>query len=257
MPKETMGKTIAVAAGVCVVCSVFVSTAAVYLKPFQERNKTLEKMQNILMAADVGLEGDLDELFKEEIDARWIYVESGEFVEEKDIPVECLDEKKAAKNPDPKCSQGITDDLAGLKRRAKYRQIYLRRKGGQIDTIILPVHGKGLWSTMYGFLALDRDTTTIKSFTFYEHGETPGLGGEIDNPKWKSSWVDKKAFDDAWQPRVKVAKGKAAEGDVHEMDGLSGATLTARGVEKLVQFWLGDEGYGPFLAKLRTGDHDG
>jgi len=257
MPEETIGRTLGVAAGVCVVCSVVVSTAAVCLRGFQERNKTLDRRTNILIAAGVLEEGeraDVDELFKQ-IDSRWIDVATGDFVEENDLPAESRDERKASRNPTQ--SIEIDNDLAGIKRRATYRQVYFTRKNGRIERIILPVHGKGLWSTMYGFLALDSDTTTIRSFAFYEHGETPGLGGEVDNNIWKRSWLDKKAFDESWQPRITIVKGKAGRDADHEVDGLSGATLTARGVQNLVRFWLGEEGYGPLLAKLRTGEDDG
>lgn len=256
MPRETIGKTIGVAAGVCVVCSVFVSAAAVYLKPLQEANKALEKKRNILIAAGLVEErerADVEELFKQ-IDPRWIEISTGEFVPAEDLPTESLDERKAAK--DPKRSDEIQDPHVGIGRRAKYRRVYFTRKG---DRIILEVRGKGLWSTMYGFLALDADDlTTIKSFAFYEHGETPGLGGEVDNPRWKASWVGKKAFDQNWQPKIGIeGMDKDRPGPVHEVDGLSGATLTARGVHNLVRFWLGEEGYGPLLERLREGDHSG
>jgi Na+-transporting NADH:ubiquinone oxidoreductase subunit C len=253
MPKETIGKTIAVAVGVCVVCSVFVSSAAVYLKPMQEANKALEKKRYILLAAGLMEEGeraDVDELFKQ-IDPRWIEISTGKFVAEEDLPPESLDERKAAK--DPKYSEEIQDPHVGIGRKANYRQVYFTGKGDEIERIILPVHGKGLWSTMYGFLALDRDMTTIRSFAFYEHGETPGLGGEVDNPRWKASWVGKRAFDDTWELKLTVVKGNAGPDAVYEVDGLSGATLTARGVQNLVRFWLGEEGYGPLLKKLREG----
>jgi len=249
---ETIGKTIAVAIGVCGVCSVLVSTAAVYLGPIQNANKTTDKKRNVLVAAGLAEEGErlnVEELFQQ-IDARWIDVDTGEFVDKKDIPAEAVDETTGAKNPE--WSRAIDDDIAGIQRRARYRQVYFTRKGADVDRIILPVHGKGLWSTLYGFLALDPDTTTIESLAFYDHGETPGLGGEVDNPRWKASWVGKKAFDAAWKPAIRVVKGSAPAGTMHDVDGLSGATITGRGVQNLLWFWLGDEGYGPFLEKWRN-----
>jgi len=259
MPSETIGKTLAVAAGVCVVCSVFVSTTAKLLKERQDANKLLDKRKNVLLAAalmepkeKVTFE-EVEKRFKQ-LDAKWLDFEKGQFVDESDVPLECKDERKAAK--DPKYSSQIEKDVAGIKRRARYRQVYFRRKGDRIDRIILPVHGKGLWSTMYGFLAVDSDMTTVKSFAFFEHGETPGLGGEVDNPRWKKLWVGKKLFDDTWQFKLTVVKGTADPEKIHEVDGLAGATLTARGVDNLVRFWLGEEGYGPMLSKLREGgDH--
>jgi len=123
-----------------------------------------------------------------------------------------------------------------------------------LEKIILPVYGKGVWSTMYGFIALNNDLTTVEGFSFYEHGETPGLGGEVDNPAWRRSWVGKKAFDDRGKVAIEVLKGAVdplSPEAVHQIDGLSGASLTTRGVDKLVRYWLGEHGYGPYLGKLR------
>jgi len=261
MPSETIGKTIAVAAGVCVVCSVFVSTAAVYLRPYQVRNKALDKKKNILVAAGLlekGEPADLDELFDRNIQIKWVDLRTGKYVpenKENQVAAGYADERKAARNP--QLTEEIKDDIAGIKRRADYQKVYLTKKDGRIDRLILPVYGKGLWSTLYGFLALGPDLNTIESFGFFEHEETPGLGGEVDNPRWKTSWNGKEAFDKNWEPAVKVVKGRAEKGKIHEVDGLSGATLTARGVDNLVRFWLGDEGFGPFLEKLREGEGGG
>ena len=120
--------------------------------------------------------------------------------------------------------------------------------------MILPIYGQGLWSTLYGFIAFDKDLKTVAGLTFYEHGETPGLGGEIDNPRWKAGWKGEQAFDDDWKVRIEVLKGsvdRTRPESRYQIDGLSGATLTARGVGRLARYWLGDDGYGPFLEKLR------
>jgi Na+-transporting NADH:ubiquinone oxidoreductase subunit C len=245
MGNDSIFKTIAVATGVCVVCSVFVSTAAVMLKDLQEKNKTIDKKKNILVAAGVSVEGDVDELFESGIDAKVIDMATGEYVD--DVKSEELDERKAAKDPQQGLAIGKKEDIAKIRRMSKLQSVYFSKDGTRV---ILPVHGKGLWSTMYGFIALDRnDLNTIKSFAFYEHGETPGLGGEVDAKEWKKSWIGKQAFDEDGNPAIKVVKGKADPGAIHEADGLAGATLTARGVDNLVRFWLGQEGYGPFLKK--------
>jgi Na+-transporting NADH:ubiquinone oxidoreductase subunit C len=123
-----------------------------------------------------------------------------------------------------------------------------------VEKLILPIYGKGLWSTLYGFLALEKDLKTVSGITFYQHGETPGLGGEVDNPNWKGKWQGKQAFDDSGDVIIKVIKGAVIPGAPdadHQIDGLSGATLTARGVDNLVQFWLGENGYGPYLQQIR------
>jgi Na+-transporting NADH:ubiquinone oxidoreductase subunit C len=126
---------------------------------------------------------------------------------------------------------------------------------GTLDMLVLPIEGKGLWSTMYGFLALDKDLKTVRGLTFYQHGETPGLGGEIDNPRWKALWPDRVAYDEAGEPVIEVIRGRAGtpDEDPHRIDGLSGATITARGVMHTVNFWLGDDGFGPYLETLRQG----
>ena len=254
MPKETIRQTIGVAAGVCIACSVLVSTASVCLKPRQDRNKTLEKRMNILMAAgllDSKGQDDVEKLF-EQIDTRVVDLSTHQFL---DLDPESVDPVKEAQ--DPGKSIEVQDRKLGIKRVGKHQLIHLKTKDGKIDRVILPVVGKGLWSTMYGFLALDRDMKTIQSMAFYQHGETPGLGGEVDNPKWKGSWIGKEAYDRQGDPAIDVVKGRADRDAAHEVDGLSGATLTSNGVENLVRFWLGDEGYGPVLEKLQAGGGDG
>ncbi len=253
MHNDTIGKTVGVAAAVCVICSIFVSGAAVYLKPIQEANKTLDVKRNILIAAGLleeGRKADIGELFTR-IDSAVVDLATGEFVD--DITPEQFDPRKAAKAPSQSVAIDSQDDIAGIKRRSNYRVVYFLKDGEKINRLILPMYGKGLWSTMYGFLALGADMTTIKSFGFYEHAETPGLGGEIDNPAWKALWVGKIALDADRQPAVRVIRGHVDENSpeaVHQVDGLSGATITGRGVENLVRFWLGREGYGPLLEKL-------
>ncbi len=132
--------------------------------------------------------------------------------------------------------------------------VYFIKEGEEINKIILPVYGKGLWSTMYAFLALDKDFKTVTGVTFYEHGETPGLGGEIENPRWNTLWKGKKAFDENNNVQLEIIKGVVDRNRPeanYQIDGLSGATITARGVDKMIKFWLGDYGYTPFLNKLR------
>ena len=132
--------------------------------------------------------------------------------------------------------------------------VYQVTKGGEIDQLILPVEGKGLWSTLYGFLSLKADLESIQGLTFYDHGETPGLGGEVDNKNWKALWKGRKAFDERGRIAIKVKKGQAGppDADPYQVDGLSGATITSRGVTHLLAFWLGDDGFGPYLDQYRA-----
>ena len=109
---------------------------------------------------------------------------------------------------------------------------------------------------MYGFLALESDLETVAGIGFYEHNETPGLGGEVDNPRWKASWVGKQAYSSG-QMAISVLKGRAdmtlPEGN-YQVDGLAGATLTTRGVNNLVQYWLGEQGFQPLIGHLKSGE---
>ncbi len=264
MAKESIGRTLGVAVAVCVVCSVLVSTLAVVLKPIIERNKIVDKYRNILIAAGVEGAEDLDaegvdDEFKKSIDPIIIDLAKGQPAKD---PPATLDERKAAKDPvlgEPIKPPSKKSD-PGVKRRSKLQTVYWT--SGEEARLILPVHGKGLWSTMYGFVALDASDKAsdedylnkIVSFAFYEHGETPGLGGEVDNKTWKASWQNRLVYGETYgKPEIDVVKGVAPKADVepHQINGLSGATLTANGVERLVLFWLGEEGYGKYLKNLK------
>jgi Na+-transporting NADH:ubiquinone oxidoreductase subunit C len=128
--------------------------------------------------------------------------------------------------------------------------VYLVMDGSEIEQVILPVEGAGLWATMYGFLAVENDGQTARGLRFYDHGETPGLGDQIDKPAWREQWQGKKLFGPDGKPQITIVKGYAPDDSDHEIDGLAGATLTARGVTSLVQYWIGENGYGPYLQQL-------
>lgn len=254
---DSIKKTITVTLLLCIVCSVVVSTAAVLLRPAQETNKELDFKRNILAAAGLMEEGrSVEEIFEERVTAKVVDLETGKFTDEVDPTT--YEQRKAAKDPARSLPLSGEDDIAGISRRERYSIVYLvEGQQGELQTIILPVRGYALWSTLYGFLALEEDARTVVGLGFYEHAETPGLGGEIDNPNWKSLWPGKVVYDEQGDVAVKVAKG-AVNPDSPEaeytVDGLSGATLTSRGVQNLLQFWLSDQGYKPFLINLREGE---
>jgi Na+-transporting NADH:ubiquinone oxidoreductase subunit C len=239
----------------CLVCSVVVSTAAVLLKPAQEANKSLDKKRNILQAAGM-LDPDVsvDEQFAS-VNTRVVDLRTGKFTD--DVDPDRYDQRKAAKDPEQSLKLDSNQDKAKISRRENYAVIYLvEGEGGELDKIILPVHGYGLWSTLYGFVALEADANTVAGLGFYEHAETPGLGGEVDNPRWKALWPGKQVYKDG-TVKLGLIKGSVDPASANadwEIDGLSGATLTARGVTNLVQFWLGEDGFEPFLENLRTGE---
>jgi Na+-transporting NADH:ubiquinone oxidoreductase subunit C len=259
MPAESIWKTIGIVLGVCIVCSILVSTAAVTLKNKQDENKKTEKLKNILIAGDLLDENQgIEETYNKFIEPVLINLISGEKVDELEfnetLNIQNFDIKTITASPKYGKDIPPEKDLADIKRMPQYMPVYKVVKDNEVQKIILPIYGKGLWSTMYGFMALDKDLKTIKGFTFYEHGETPGLGGEVDNPSWKAIWNGKKAFDDDWNLKIEVIKGRVDPTDanaIYQVDGLSGSTLTTRGVNHLVKFWLGTDGYGAYFKRLR------
>ncbi|MGR7920362.1 Na(+)-translocating NADH-quinone reductase subunit C [Zobellella denitrificans] len=249
-----MGRTFAVIGGLCLVCSIVVSVAAVGLKPIQQRNQVLDVQSNIVSVAgfDASSARAVEESYARFIEARLVDLDTGEF---SDLPVEGYNQRNAAKDPNASIRLSSDEDPAGIRRRANLAPVYLAKdENGELDSIILPVHGQGLWSTMYAFVAVAPDGNTIKGITYYEQGETPGLGGEIENPNWRAQFVGKHLFDGNGQPALRVVKGGAPEGSEHGVDGLSGATLTSNGVQHTFEFWMGPKGFGPFLAKIREGE---
>ena len=218
-----------------------------------ENFTTEEKRKNILQAAGLFEAGiPVAEQFQK-IEPRIVDLQEAAFTDQFDPA--SFDSRAAVR--DPQLSRQIPGqlDLADIKARSRYKDVYLVQEAGQLQQLILPVHGKGLWSTMYGFISLAADFTTVRGFAFYEHGETPGLGGEIDNPNWKQQWRGKKIYDPSGAVRITVLKGqvdKASADAIYQADGLAGSTLTARGVGNLLRYWLGEDGYQPFLERLKT-----
>ena len=254
--KESVARTLTVALLVCLVCSVVVSAAAVALKPVQTTNRLQDKQRNILQIAGLYDESrSIEEQFSQ-ITPRLVDLRTGEFSDAQD-PL-TFDQQKASKDPD--MSQQLTgeQDIASIRRRADYSTVYVvENTDGSIKTLILPIHGYGLWSTLYGFMALESDLQTVVGLGFYQHAETPGLGGEVDNPNWKAQWQGKVVYDESGDVDISVVKGSVDPNSPkaeHQVDGLVGATLTSRGVESLVRFWLGEDGFGPFLDHLRAGE---
>ena len=182
-------------------------------------------------------------------------LESGKFSDAFD-PI-TFDPLKAAKDPKTSSALKGSEDIAGIKRQERYTTVYMVEKDGEVETLILPVRGYGLWSTLHGFIAVKGDLNTVVGMGFYQHGETPGLGGEVDNPKWTGQWPGKTLFDENGELAVQVVKGSVdpqSPKAVHQVDGLAGATLTGNGVDNLLKFWLGQNGFGPFIANLRAGE---
>lgn len=256
MSRDGIGYIVVVAVGVCLVCSVFVSAAAVFLKPMQETNKAADRQSNILAVTDLlGPDTEVREVFEKRFDTKIVEIETGEYVES--IDPEEFEQKDAARDPEMSVKVPREQDIAGIKQRSKYAEVYLlKNESGGIQSIVLPVHGYGLWSTMYGFIALEPDANTIMGLKFYEQGETPGLGAEVENPKWRDLWPGKLVFGPEGEPQIEVVKGsvsRGAPGAEYKVDGLSGATITSRGVSNMLTYWMGERGFKPFLDRIRQG----
>ena len=248
MPVDGIVKTVIVATALCFVCSMVVSFAAVNLKSIQEVNKAIDKQKNILQVAGVYHEGiDVNKTFSS-FQPLVVDLNSGKFTDKFDPSI--FDDKKAAQ--DPLLSVSLENDPASIGRRTNYATIYLLKKDdGSLDKVILPIHGYGLWSTLYGFIALEDNLNDIFGLQFYQHAETPGLGAEVDNPKWKAQWKGKKLNNENGELMIQVAKTQKYKD--HHIDALAGATLTSNGVDNLVKFWMGKDGFKKFLNNLKNG----
>jgi Na+-transporting NADH:ubiquinone oxidoreductase subunit C len=252
--KDSIKQTLIVAGALCVVCALVVSSAAVSLKPQQQANQVTDRKTNILAAAGLLQEGvSIDEQFAS-VEVRVIDLRTGEFTDA--VDASGYDQIKAAKDPAMSTKLTAEEDTAKIFRREHFATVYLVKSGDALDKLILPVRGYGLWGTLYGFVALENDANTVAGLGFYDHKETPGLGGEVDNPNWKAQWPGKEIYANG-KTAIQLVKGSVdplSPMASNSVDGLSGATLTSRGVTNLLQFWMSDMGYKPFLEKLRNGE---
>ena len=246
--------TILFSAAVCVVCAVLVSSAAVSLKDSQLRNAALDKQRNVLFAAGLAEPGEAltterTQALFERVRPVVIDLSTGEEVPAADPA--SFDQARAAK--DPATSREAPDNKASVQRVPDRALVYEVQEGGEPVMAVLPIEGYGLWSTLYGFLAVARDGETVQGITYYQHGETPGLGGEVDNPKWKALWPGRRVYDDSGRPAIRVIKGTAGPpaSDPFQVDGLTGATITSNGVTAMLEFWLGETGFRRYLERFR------
>lgn len=252
--KDSVGGTLIAAFVICLVCGIVVSTAAVSLRPMQEANRVLDRQTNILVAAGLYEEGiDVPDVFGE-VERQYIELGTTSIVDAAEVP-----DNYDQRTPSESTRISEEEDIASVRNLPKWGEVYLvRDDAGSIKTIVLPVQGYGLWSTMYGFLSLEGDADTISSLVFYDHGETPGLGAEIENKNWLALWKGKKLLSESGSFNFEVIKGNVSDNTPNKdnkVDGLSGATLTSKGVSNMVRFWTGDKAYGPYLDSIRESGH--
>ncbi len=241
--KEAMN-TLIVALVLCLVCSVLVSTVAVALKPQQTVNKELDLNKNILAAAGLLEAGDNANAITEKMtkfEQRYVDLETGKYADSNNGAV--LPRENAP---------------AGLASVDQFQKVYIYMPSGSPELYVLPVYGPGLWGAMFGFLVLEGDANTIKGLSFYSHKETPGLGAKVELDSWKDLWKGKKAFADSGNVNIvvgsKSVSNDAPKTDSGFIDGLSGATLTTKGVNDLIRFWLGKPGFESYLTNVKAGE---
>ncbi|MGM0481640.1 MAG: Na(+)-translocating NADH-quinone reductase subunit C [Pseudomonadota bacterium] len=249
---ESLGKTVGVVLALCLVCSIVVAGAAVGLKPLQEKNAALAMQRNILAAAEISKAGmDVPTVYNERIKPLVVSLQDYQVMQDKN-PAD-FDNRKAANDPTTSTKLDKATDIAGLGTMENMTEVYLvMDENGNRNGAVLHIRGQGLWGTMYGLISLEEDLNTVRGVNFYEHSETPGLGGEITNPSWVATWKGKELFGEDGKVKFNLVKGGAS--NEHQVDALSGATLTSNGVDALIDFWMSDKAYGPLLAKLRKGE---
>jgi len=247
-PSDDPVRAVVVAGAVCLACSLMVSTAAVLLRPRQTANRERERGAKILalLGGVPGIADLLATIDLRDLDARVVDLDTGDFATA--IDPATYDQRAAATDPTRSTALPEGHDPAGLGRRERFATVYLVRRHGEVALVVLPIRGNGFQSMLYGYVALDGRADRIEALTFYEQGETPGLGGEVASPEWLAQWHGLPVRDASGRVRVRVAEGEAET--EYEVDGISGATWTGKGVTSLLRFWLGPGGFGPFLTRL-------
>ena len=251
---DSVLKTLGVAFAICLVCSLIVSFAAVSLRDLQNENAINNKSIKILQAAKIYDESiDVRTQF-DKLEMKFVDFETGKILNSyKDFKIEEYDQLKSTRDSNLSKPLSAADDIAIIKNRENVGKFFIvRDQNNNIDKLILPIRGYGLWGTLFGYVAIEEDFNTVAGLEFYEHKETPGLGAEVDNPRWKALWPGKKIYKDD-KVVLSVIKGKVQTGDVnsnYKVDGLSGATLTSRGVNNMLTYWFGESGYSKLFKEL-------
>lgn len=147
-------------------------------------------------------------------------------------------------------------DESGMKSDDGALSVYIATDGEQPTGYSIPISGKGLWSTIYGYIALESDGKTVKGITFYQHGETPGLGGELEKDWFTSNFVGKQIYNKEGElVSIEIVKGQVNPSNInaiHQVDGISGSTLTTKGMNQFIAHDLNI--YKPFLDRVKAGE---
>ena len=249
-------KAIMVVTVTALVCSVLVTVAAVTLRPIQRAYEDLERIRFIVrvsgLSESVETMSDLEIIGAfQDLETRLVDLDRGAF-DSSNNP-DTFDAREAATDPQFRVVIPAELDVASLGTRSSLETVYLLRDGEALQRVILPIHGQGMWSTIYGFLALESDLNTIAALTISEQGETPGIGDVILNPEWQGRWQGRRLYDEQHSLRFRISREVVAadtEDASYHVDGLAGATVTLNGVMNLMRYWFGPHGYSKFLQNL-------
>lgn len=205
------------ASAMVILVALVLSGAATLLRPLQERNMRIEKMQNILATINVeATKADVETLFNQYIVATRIVDAQGNELEGDAFEIDLQDENQKA----------VAD---------RQLPVFLAEVDGS-RYFIVPVRGNGLWGPIWGYVGLDEQLTTIIGANFDHGSETPGLGAEIADDDFQDQFAGKRIFDQEGEFRsVRVVKGGAPEGDPHGVDAISGGTITSNGVTNMLR----------------------
>ncbi len=213
-----------------VAVALLLSLASGFLRPLQEKNIRIEKMQNIL--SSVGVEAkkaEVEKLFEEFIIGQKVVNSKGEELEGNAFLVDLKDENRKPEEQ-------------------RLLPVFEARVHGE-DYVIVPLRGQGLWGAMWGYVSFEKDFTTIGGANFDHASETPGLGAEISTRPFERQFVGKKIFDQNGDfTSVKVIKGGASPSDLHGIDAISGGTITSDGLAKMLKQGL--QVYESYFKKL-------
>lgn len=252
---DSVLKTLTVSFLVCLFCSLIVSYAAVSLRDAQNLNKLNDQRIKILKTAAIYNPDESIESQFLQLTPKFVDFSNGELLDSHPDydNLDTYDPVYFSKQAGHSSPIPSSEDIAIVKNIENIGKIFLlKNSNNELEKIILPIRGYGLWGTLYGYIAIDKDLNTIKGLEFYEHIETPGLGAEVDNPKWKALWNGKKIYKDG-KIQIAVIKGKvdsSSEMASYQVDGLSGATLTGRGVTNMLAFWFSESGYQQALSNI-------
>lgn len=249
LPNESRAKTVIVAFLVSAVCAALVSGATVALRPIQAANRAAEEQARIaaLVEGIPGMAAILEQSGGT-LSTVVINLETGRAAD--GVTPATLD--TALSDPANWTALDAGADLAGLGQRPNFAQVFFLREGDKVSLVLLPLSGQGYGGMIDAILALRGNMNTIAGIAVTRHSETPGLGGRIEEKSWQASFPGTELRDASGELRFRVARGPSS--GVHEVDGITGATRTGRGVTQMVRFWLGPDGYGPLLDAIARGE---